>query len=222
VYLSVGLAVAIVVAVGFGPTVNDGLFNPPSPRPWMLYLHAAMFTAWVVLFIAQAALVRDHRVAWHRRLGAAGFILGALMPVVGIWTALVMTRYHRAGSRTGGEAPLVLSFFDMLAFAVTFGLAAYWRRRLEYHRRLMLIATCGLTVAAYARFPSWLMPAYCWYGGVDVLILAGAAWDWFVMRRVHAVYIYSVPVLVLGQTATMWIYLKSPSAWVSIARALLR
>lgn len=89
VYLAVGLAVAIVIAVGFGPTVNDGLFNPPSPRPWMLYLHAAMFTAWVVLFIAQAALVRGHRVAWHRRLGVAGFILGALMPVVGIWTALV-------------------------------------------------------------------------------------------------------------------------------------
>jgi hypothetical protein len=133
-----------------------------------------------------------------------------------------MTRLHRAERNIDGEPFLVVSCFDMLAFAVTFGLAVHWRRRPEYHRRLMLIATCGLTVAAFARFPNWLMPNDAWYVGVDALILAGAARDWIVMHRVHPVYLYGLPALALGQAATMWIDLSRAPAWVAIAHALLR
>ncbi len=221
-YLGLALTVALVVALGFGSTVNARLFHPPSPRPRILYLHAAMFTAWVLLFVMQAALVRVRRVPWHRRLGIAGIVLGGLMPLVGIETALAMTRLHRAESNTAGEAFLIVSFFDMFAFAATFGLATYWRRRPEYHRRLMLMASCGLTVAAFARFPNWLMPNNAWYVGVDALILPGVARDWILMRRVHPVYLYGVPALAIGQAMTMWIYLSAVPAWVWIARALLR
>lgn len=220
--LGVALAVAVVVAAGFGRTVNARLFHPSSPRPRILYVHGALFTAWVLFFTMQAVLVRSRRVAWHRRLGVGGVVLGGLLPVVGIATALAMTRLHRAGSKTGGEPFLIVSFFDMLAFAVTFGLAIYWRRRPEYHRRLILMASCGLTAAAFARLPNWLIPDNAWYVGVDGLILAGAARDWIVMRRVHAVYLYGLPALLLGQAATMWIYLSDAPAWVAIARALLR
>jgi hypothetical protein len=221
-YLGVALAVTLVVAVGFGPTVNTSLFHPPLPRPRILHLHAAVFSAWVLLFVTQAALVRSRRVAWHRRLGLGGIILGALMPVVGIATALAMTRVHHAESNIDGEPFLIVSFFDMFAFAVTFWLAMYWRRRPEYHRRLILMATCGLTVAAFARFPNWLMPDNAWYVGVDALILAGVARDWTVVRRVHGVYLYGLPTLALLQATTMWIYLSRAPAWVKIAHALLQ
>lgn len=217
-YLGVALAVAVVVVVGFGRTLNARLIHPSSPRPWILYLHVVLFTAWVLLFIAQAALVRLRRVPWHRRLGIAGIVLGGLMPMVGIVTAFVMTREHRALNfgriSNHDERFLIVSFFDMLAFAVTFGLAVYWRRRPEYHRRLMLMATCGLTVAAFARFPKWLMPDNWWYAGVDALILAGAVRDWMVMGRVHPVYLYGLPVLALGQAITMWIYLSGARGWM--------
>jgi hypothetical protein len=53
-----------------------------------------------------------------------------------------MTRLNRLGREFGGESFLIVSFFDMLAFGVTFGLAMYWRRRPEYHRRLTLMAMC--------------------------------------------------------------------------------
>jgi hypothetical protein len=185
-------------------------------------LHAALFSAWVLLFVTQAALVRSRRVAWHRRLGLGGIILGALMPVVGIATALAMTRVHHAESNIDGEPFLIVSFFDMFAFAVTFWLAMYWRRRPEYHRRLILMATCGLTVAAFARFPNWLMPDNAWYVGVDALILAGVARDWTVVRRVHGVYLYGLPTLALLQATTMWLYLSRAPAWVKIAHALLQ
>jgi hypothetical protein len=219
-YLGAALAVGVVVAVGFSRTVNAGLFHPPSPRPWILYVHAATFTTWVLLFVTQAALVRSRRVAWHRRLGLAGIALGGLMPVIGVATALAMTRLHRAEPDTDGEAFLIVPFFDMLAFAFTFGLAVRWRGRPEYHRRLMLMASCGLTAAAFARFPNWLMPPNSWYVAVDALIFAGAARDWIVMRRVHPVYLYGLPALVLGQATTIWIYLSRAPAWAAIAHAL--
>jgi hypothetical protein len=220
--LAVAVAIALIVAIGFGPTANAKLFRPPIAQPLILYVHAATFTAWVLLFIAQAALVRARRVPWHRRLGLFGIVLGGLLPFVGIATALTMTRLHRAERGTTGEAFLIISFFDMLAFAVIFGLAVYWRRRPEYHRRLMLMATCGLTVAAFARFPQWLVPTHCWYAFVDVLILTGAARDWMLMRRVHPVYLYGLPALALGQATTMWIYMSRAPTWIAIAQALLR
>lgn len=221
-HLALALTVAAVVAVGFGRTANANLVHPPSPRPPILYIHAAIFTGWVLLFVAQVALVRLRRVAWHRRLGLFGMLLGALMPMVGIATALAMTRLRRAEGSTGGEAFLVISLFDMLAFATTFGLAMRWRRRPEYHRRLLVMATCGLTVAAFARFPGGLMPDDAWYLGVDALLLAAAAHDWRVMRRVHRVYLYGVPALMLGQATAMWIYKSNAPAWIAIAEVLLR
>src|SRR5579864_5502417 len=95
-YLCGALAVAMVVAIGFGRTVNENLFHPALPPPRILYVHVAMFTAWVLLFIAQAALIQSRRVAWHRRFGIAGVILGGFMPVVGIATALATSRLHHA------------------------------------------------------------------------------------------------------------------------------
>lgn len=223
-YVGLAFAIAVVVAVGFGRTADAALFHPPAPRPWILYVHAAMFTTWVLVFAAQTALVRLRRVAWHKRLGMAGAGLGALMPFVGVWTAFAMTRLQRAEghSESAGEAFLVVSCFDMLAFAVTFGLAIYWRRRVAYHRRLMLMATCGLTVAAFARFPAWLMPHNTWYVAVDGLILAAVARDWIIERRANPVYVYGLPILALGQATTMWIYVSRAPAWMAIAHALLR
>ena len=85
----------------------------------------------------------------------------------------------------------------------------------------MLMASCGLTVAAFARFPKWLMPDNLWYAGVDTLILAGAARDWMDGPCSPGVP-YGLPALALGQAMTMWIYLSVARAWIAIAHALLR
>jgi hypothetical protein len=169
----------------------------------------------------QTALVAVRRIAWHRWLGILGVVLGALIPVLGVTTALTVARL-RAQDGSANESSLIVPLFDMLAFTVAFGLAVYWRKSPEYHRRLVLIATCGLTVAAMARLPSWLVPDNAYYVGVDVLILAAVARDWIVMRRVHPVYLYGLPALALSQAIVVWIQLTAPPAWVAIAHALLR
>jgi hypothetical protein len=41
----------------------------------------------------------------------------------------------------------------LTSFTIPFVLAICWRRKPELHRRLMLIASCALTAAAFVRFP---------------------------------------------------------------------
>jgi hypothetical protein len=112
---------------------------------------------------------------------------------------------HATEGHVVSATSLIIPFFDMLAFSTSFGLAMRWRRRPEYHRRLMLIATCAITSAAFARFPSWLIPDNCFYLGVDGLILVAIAWEWIATHRIHPVYRFGLPALVIGQAVTMYI-----------------
>jgi hypothetical protein len=116
---------------------------------------------------------------------------------------------------------LAIPFFDMVAFSVSFALAVYWRTRPEFHRRLRLIATCSLTAAAFGRFPNALMPRHWFYAGVDALILLGLVRDLLVMKRPHSVYIYGMPLMMVGQTATIFTLVESWPVWTKIARAML-
>src|SRR5258707_9447137 len=101
-YFWMSLLIAAVVVYGFSFTVNPNLFHPPSPRPAILYVHAVLFTGWLAFLTLQSALVRTRNVKVHRTLGWFGLALGATMPLVGVATAIVMTRMHiRAGTPQG-------------------------------------------------------------------------------------------------------------------------
>jgi hypothetical protein len=47
-YFAMSLLFAAIVVWGFSQTVNQNLFHPPLPRPVLLWIHAAAFSAWVV------------------------------------------------------------------------------------------------------------------------------------------------------------------------------
>lgn len=220
-YLCMSLLVAVVVVYGFSSTVDRRLIHSSPPRPTLLWVHAVLFSGWVVFYIVQSTLVRAQKVKLHRTLGWAGAALGASMVVVGPWVAVVMARFdisqlHRANR----PAFLIIQLFDMAAFAICFGLAVLWRTRPERHRRLMLIATCALTGAAFGRMPVMHAPI-SFYGGIDGLILLGVFRDLAVNRWIHTVYRIAIPALVAGQVAVSEIFLHRAGFWIRIAQELL-
>lgn len=219
-YFGMSCLILLVVLYGFGRGLGTRLLRPEAPLPWILHVHALVFGGWVVLFLVQAAAVHWRRLRLHRCLGVAAAAAGAALPIVGVATALVMRQWH-ASRGAVNDAFLAVSFNDMLTFAVAFGLALGWRRRPDIHRRLMLIASCALTVAAFARFPRTLVPANSWYAAVDILIGLGMLRDLIVERHVHWIYRVSVPAVMVGQLLALYLALVAPRAWLTFLHAFL-
>lgn len=224
-YFAMSLLIAVVVAYGFHFTVDANLLHPAIPRPVILWVHAGTFVTWLGLFIAQTGLVSTRNVAFHKRLGLFGIAFGAAVFVVGISTTVAMIRFHAAHPNPNGNSPAfaIIPFNDMFVFAGVFGagIAARWKDR-EAHRRLMLMATCVLTAAGWGRFPTYIVPDNMFYAGVDALILLAMARDYVVMRRVHPIYLYTLPAIVAAQVAAMTIMATQPAWWMAVVGAIAR
>jgi hypothetical protein len=220
-YFSMSLLLAAIVVAGFKRTVNDNLFHPAVPRPFILWIHASAFTGWAIFFICQSTLVRIHKVSWHRSIGWFGAGLATVMVPLGIATAIVMARFDTVQlHQSGADAFLSIPFYDMIAFGVSIALAIYWRTKPELHRRLIFIATCGLMDAAFGRF-AYLFDNNLFFPCLDLLIVLGVARDLLVDRRVHKVYLYALPVLIAGQSLAIYMWRSNPSWWQGITHAIL-
>jgi hypothetical protein len=138
-YFIMSLLITAIVIYGFSHTVNQNLIHPDLPRPWILWIHGALFSVWLLFFILQSALIRTRNVRVHRSLGWLGAAMGPAIIVVGLSTSIIMARYEiRYHHATDAAAFLIVRFLDLTCFALAFALAIYWRRKPEYHRRLML------------------------------------------------------------------------------------
>jgi len=221
-YFVMSLLTVVVVVYGFSFTVDKNLIHPSVPRPWLLYVHAAVFSGWLAFFVLQSVLVRTRNVQWHRRTGWFGLGLGVAVVLVGVSTAITMARFNRDELHSpSAEGFMIVPLLDMVCFAITFGLAIYWRRRPEYHRRLVLIATCALTAAGFGRFPENLLPRELFYAGVDSLILLGVLRDWLVNRRIHRVYLYTLPAFIAGQSFVILTLVRQSAWWQAVAHSLI-
>jgi hypothetical protein len=219
-YFVMTLLTAAVVIIGFAPKLGPRLLHPPYPMPWSLYVHTGVFSAWVVLVMVQSGLVQAGRVAWHRTLGTASAVFGIVLPIVGVWVAIEVSRLRVQHGERGPESFLLVPLFDMAVFALLFGLAWWWRKRPELHRRLILLASVSLTVAAFARFPRSIVPGGHFNIACDMMIMLAVARDLVVDRRVHRVYLIALPLLFLGQAVTEWV--RHTGWWLNVATRLLQ
>ena len=222
-YFAMSLVLAAIVVTGFQRTVNDNLFHPAMPRPFILWIHGAAFAGWVIFFICQSTLVRIHKVSWHRSLGWFGAGLATVMVPLGTATAIIMARFDAVQlhqSESDAHAFLSIPFYDMTAFGALIALAIYWRTRPEWHRRLIFIATCGLMDAPVARF-DYIFYHNLFFPCLDLLIVLGVARDLLVDRRVHKVYLYALPLLIVGQSLAVYMWRHNPSWWQGITHAIM-
>ena len=186
----------------------------------LIHVHGAVFAAWMILFIAQSALVASGRTRLHRQVGVAGVFFAVVMLVVGTVTGVIAARHGYNGPFPNNGSPLSFLLFapvrDMLVFGSMTGAAIVLRRDVEAHKRLMMMATLGgLAPAGFVRIAG--IPI-----GVTVviaLLLAGPVYDWLMHRRVYAVYVWGIAVTLLSSAAFAW--LAETEAWQSFARTLV-
>lgn len=220
-YFCTSLVFAGLVVWGFSHTVDANLFHAKPPRPLLLWMHGAAFSTWLVFFIAQSGLVRVHKVSVHRTLGWFGAGLATVMVGLGFTIAVVMARFDTVVlHQKDAYAFLAIPFWDMIFFGTCIALAILWRKKPDFHRRLIFLATCGLMDAAIGRFDFWFNHSI-FYVGLDLLIVLGMTRDLIVDRRIHKVYLYALPVLIVGQSLSVYIWKVNPGWWPAIAHPIL-
>jgi hypothetical protein len=220
-YLFMSLLITVVVVYGFSYTINQNLLHPRVQPPQIVYLHSFVFSAWLLFFILQSALVRSHNVRLHRTLGWVGAGFAVAIVVLGYTTSTAVLRLAIQRQLPFPTVSfLLVEIMELVCFAVPFALAIYWRKRPDFHRRLMLIATCALTEAAFGRIPS--LPNLFAPAGVDALILLGVVRDMIVERRIHKVYLYTLPAMIFLQIIAEYTYAHQSSWWIGIGNYLLR
>lgn len=226
-YGGMAIALALTVFGGFAPTYYARLLSGPKattsggPFTTLVHVHAALFTAWVVLFITQTALVAARRVAVHRRLGVAGAVLAAAMVAAG--TALALATAKRGGAPVGMDplAFLAIPIFDMILFGGFVTAALLLRRDKESHKRLMLLAYISIVVAAVARLPGVLPLGPPGFFGLGyAFALVAVAYDLVRRRRVHKAYAWGVPLLVASVPVRLAV--SGTAAWHALGAFLTR
>jgi hypothetical protein len=142
------------VLFGFARTYfMAGMVSAPLPNR-LVHVHGAVFTLWMVLLLVQELLIAGRKITWHKQLGLFGFGLAAVMLVMGVLAATdAMRRGSDGHSGLGAETFYAIPMTGILLFAVLMYLAYRDRFRPAAHKRLILIGTIGISLAAVARWP---------------------------------------------------------------------
>lgn len=204
-YLGFGLFALAAVLIGFSTTYFIPMARRSFSAPWVVHLHGATALGWVLLLICQAHLVGRHRTPLHRRIGRAGLPLAVIIWATGIATAAWAARRDlpeigtAATSNLGGTA-IGLSLYLSLVVA-----AVAMRRRPDWHKRLIMLATIQVLWPAFFRWRHllpmvprpeiWLALVLAYFP-----ILIAAARDLWRYGRVHPVWLFVAPALVVEQS----------------------
>ena len=202
-YLGLSLLMVAVVVGGFSQTV-PGDFTPPG-IPLLLHVHGAAFTCWILLVVAQPALVVSGNVRRHRQLGYIGAALAAAMVVLAIAATVVAVRIHMMPPGFPPAVFLAMNVLVAICFGALVAAGVAMRGRPEWHKRLMICAPCAILSPGLGRFLP--MPAFgpaapmVMFAVNDVILLIGPVADLVVRRRLHPAYLYGVGAVLLMELA---------------------
>ena len=198
-YTWAAIAVAFIVFAGFARTYYlKELFGTRS-LPLLLHIHGMVMTLWFVLFLVQVRLVAAHRIDIHRRLGVIGALLALFIVAVGATTIIVRAKVHfRPGRSLAG---LAFQLSILLIFAALVAAAILFRRRSNFHKRLMLLASVSILMPAIVRIPLRFIQtnALVSFGLLDLCVLAPVAFDTIKNRRLHPAFGWGALLIVASQ-----------------------
>ena len=185
----------LAVLLGFIPdAIAHARLHRPA-YPIAVHIHALVMVCWLSLLTAQILLIRNKRVATHRKLGLTGVGLALAVVVIGPIAAIASDR-SRIGSPAYHPAVLSVQFAGIVSFAGATAAGLAMRAKAAAHKRLMLLGTIGLLDAAFFRWwgPTivqfvgsvgfWPLLARYNLGSI-VLVLGLCLYDAITRKRIH-------------------------------------
>lgn len=177
------MAVIVLVAFSLQPLLGRVDYGAMSG---MLYLHGLLFLGWCALAIAQPWLIGRKDRALHRRFGWAGTALAAALVYSGL---AVTVDGVRAGRLEPANLWMALNLMTVIPFAALVAGATLFRKRTDWHRRLLASATVLLTGPAWARLMPMEALGPLGIPAITVIVLALVGWgvvhDRHTRGRIH-------------------------------------
>jgi FtsH-binding integral membrane protein len=198
-----GMALLLLGAVflGFAHSYYlAGMFHAPLPSA-IIHVHGALFSSWILFLLAQTTLVAGGRTDVHRRIGIAGFLLACLMVIVGVWAGTNALARNFAPPGIDAKMFYVIPMTDMLVFAVLVFFAYRARFDSAAHKRIIIIATVALMIAAIARWPFPLLLGNPLAAALVsyLFLLMLMAYDLWSTHKIHRATIWASAFLVFVQ-----------------------
>lgn len=225
-FVIMACAVIVTVFAGFAPTFYlRGSFTQTRPMSVLLHVHGIVFSAWISFFLVQTLLIVRGSRRLHQRLGWVGAAIAAAM--VALVTAAVIEQLHRVNGFPPPPLALALSVFDIAVFAGLVGSALYYRKRSDWHKRLLLSATIVLLGAPMFRAVQYVIglsniPRVSLISTllVDAFFLPCFAYDLLTRRRIHPAFLVGLTLILLDQVVQKMVLSWTP--WIDLANALQR
>jgi len=236
-YVWMAYACAFVAIAGFTPTYWAPIAAGSFVGPPILHVHNLLFSAWMLLFIAQARFAASGRFEYHRSLGLVGVSLATAMLFAGLIVAIMsidtgIARGFEQQARAFSIVPITIVLF----FAATVAVAIANTRRPDVHMRLMLVASISLLPPAIARiFFLFLAPAGTPRPGLgeppavvfslvpsfasDLLLLVAMMNDWRTRGRPHPTYVIAGALMIALQIVRL--PFSGTPAWRAVTDWLL-
>ncbi len=231
-YVGMAVTCAVIAFIGFTPTYWAPIVKGTLDEAPIVHLHGLLFTAWTLFFILQTTLVASGRTVNHRALGLLGISLATAMLFVGLATAShSLANLIEAGYAEPAIAFSIVPMTTIVFFACTIAVAVANVRRSEVHKRLMVLATVVILMAAMARIVRMVLSPTAAAGpppveftvvpaiATDLLIAVAMIQDWRRRGRPHPVYLIGGGLLLVVQLGR--IPFSHTPQWRAIAEWLL-
>ncbi len=156
-YRHMAVALSAFVIIGFSQTYYLRFLTDLPPLDTLVHLHSVVFTAWLLVFIAQTRLVAAQRVDLHMKLGIAALALAVVVVATSFATTAVKATIPRI--HPSGLTPpqfTIVGIMSLVLFAGFLALGVAFRRRAAYHKRFMILAMIGVLTPAASRIVTQL------------------------------------------------------------------
>lgn len=220
-----GLLMLVLAVAGFWPqyfSAVTGRTPAPTTQFWLIHVHAALFTGWLLLYISQAALIAMGRARIHVALGPWLAAYGFIIAVVGIYAAGLLA--NRLGVRENSlDAAAAFIFFpliDMVYFAGFLAAAVAYRKRPDLHKRAMFLATYSIAVVGLGRlvYRTGIESAFLWQPMNLAPLLLALAYDLYACRKLYPILLLGLALHLLRLNADAF---TGSELWLPVGRMLV-
>ena len=149
-FVNYALFLAAFILFGFAQFAARG-YSSFSTAPAIVHLHGGLMVGWLGIFIAQNLLVHKGQLPIHRKLGWFSAAMVVVVAITGVQVGYEAVAAGRQPPFFSAPYFLALTSVGSILFAVMVGWAISLRRKVQWHRRIMLGAMFILLEPAFGR-----------------------------------------------------------------------